>query len=236
MTTMMRSSVPQGAGSPWAPAVVGIYDDFITASISTTADAATWLLAGTSATAVLADSSRATDAKAGPGILTLTSNTTNQASLQLNGEPFRLVRGKRLWCGCRLALNDVDATQLWFGLSTVDSALLASAPNDYVGFLNTAATNVINTSSAKNGSATTTDSTKTWSTTDSTYRVLTFEWDGTRGLTYFVNGERVHQSVAKLQENNQNIPDDEDLTLGLEILGAAGESASIDYIYAFTER
>ena len=39
------------------------------------------------------------------------------------------------------------------------------------------------------------------------------EWDGSKRLTYFVNNVKVHQSVAQLQVNNENIPDDEDLTL-----------------------
>jgi len=236
MTTMIRSHVPPGAGAPFTPSVVGIYDDFITGSISGTVDAARWLLTGTSATAVIKNSARATDLKAGPGVLTLSSNTTNQASLQLNGEPFRLVTGKRLWAGCRLALNDVDATQLWFGLSLEDVTLLAGQPSDYVGFLNTAATNVINAGSAKNSSATLTDTGKTWGTTDATFRVLTLEWNGQNRLTYFVNGEQVHQSIVSNIENTNNLPNDEDMTLGVEILGAAGESAEIDYIYCFMER
>ena len=236
MTTMMRSHVPPGAGSPFTPSAVGIYDDFITGSISTTADAATYSLSGTSATAVIANSSRATDATAGPGILTLTSNSTNQASLQLNGEPFRLVRGKRLWCGCRLALNTVASTQLWFGLSVEDTAFLAGVPSDYVGFLNTDADKRIHAASSKNSTTTSTDTNKDWSITDATFRTLTMEWDGRSRFTYFVNGARVHQSVAQLQMNNENIPDDEDLTLGVEILGAAGRSAEIDYLYCMMER
>ncbi len=223
-------------GHPYVPSVAGVFDDFITASISGTADSARWLLTGTSATAVIANSSRATDATAGPGILTLASNTTNQASLQANGEPFRLIRGKRLWAGCRLALNDVDMTQLWFGLSLEDTTMLAGAPSDYVGFRNTDADNKIHAASAKNSSATTNDTTKTWSTTDATYRILTLEWDGQRRFAYFVDGIKVHESLVQLQENNDNVPDDEDLTLGVEILGAAGESAEIDYLYAVMER
>ena len=235
MTTMIRSHVPPGAGASFAPAVVGLYDDFVTTSISGTADAAQWRLTGTAATATLKDSARASDLKAGPGVLTLATVDTAQASLQLNGESFRLMQGKRLWAGIRLALLDIDATQLWFGLSLSDTTLLAGQPSDFVGFLNVAADNRIKVSSAKASSATLTDTGKIWDV-DGAIRLLTFEWNGHTRLTYFVDGVQVHQSIVSNTENNNNLPNAQDLTLGVEILGAATESVEIDYIYCFMER
>ncbi len=235
MTTIVPTHIPT-AGAPYVPALAGFFDDFMTAGVSGTADAARWLLTGASATAVIKNSSRATDLLAGPGVLTLSSDTTNPASLQLNGEPYRLTPGKRLWGGCRLALNSVASTQLWMGLSLEDATILAGAPSDYLGFRNVDADNKIHAASAKNSSATTNDTGKTWGTTDSVFKNLTFEYDGKNRVTYFVDGDRVHQSLVQLQENNDNIPDDEDLTFGIEILGSAGKSVEVDFAYCLIQR
>ncbi len=148
MSIPLRVNPPTGVGQPWLPSLYGVWDDFVYINQSGTADISTWRKVGTSSTVVLANNQRASNAKAGPGVVILASDTTNQAALGLNGESFRLVRGKKLWCGIRAALQDISATQFFFGLSLDDQSFLAGQPSDYMGFFNVDADKKINVTPA----------------------------------------------------------------------------------------
>lgn len=89
------------------------------------ADVSKWVLTGTSAAVTYADSftpSDKTAAQAGLGVLNLTSNTTNQANLTMNGEPFSVGTGKSVFIQARIAVDDISAdSDIFLGLHTNDT-------------------------------------------------------------------------------------------------------------------
>lgn len=95
--------------------IVRIFDHFIgDKSRSATADAGTYILNGTGATAVFINSGTASDqataAQRANGALLLSGATTGwEANLTLNGEPFTLATGKSLFFCARFAVTNIDS-------------------------------------------------------------------------------------------------------------------------------
>lgn len=180
---------------------------------STSADIAPFLMSGTSAGLVISDSLT-------EGVATATSNSTNQLTLQGNGEPFKLATGNVIAFEANVALTDADGMSFFVGLAITDTAPWSTNLTDYVGFFTTNGT--INIGCGKNcdnvpGSGTTgeTDQAATSSTTafaDATYARLQFYCYDTTLVRFYVNG-----SFAGLIRSN--IPDDEDLTVTLGFVG-----------------
>lgn len=94
------------------------------------ADQTTYLLTGTSSAAAYVDSLAGPEgtaaAAAASGILKVTTNTTNQANLTMNGEPFRLDANKNLFFRIRAAVDVVSASKkMAFGLGITDTTFNA---------------------------------------------------------------------------------------------------------------
>ena len=94
------------------------------------ADQTTYLLTGTNSAAAYVDSLAGPEgtaaAAAASGILKVTTNTTNQANLTMNGEPFRLDANKNLFFRIRAAVDVVSASKkMAFGLGITDTTFNA---------------------------------------------------------------------------------------------------------------
>lgn len=220
--------------------VIHFHEDFITGSaedghkFSETADKADWLLTVIDGEPDEGEVCNVTDDAPG-GWLTLTTNdaANDACQLQLNGEPFKLAVGKPLWFECKVILADIDATDFFIGLAITDTTILAGVTHR-VGFENDHDGNIdflTEQDNTENSADTTVDiADGTIATESTTAKTLAFYWDGVDTLTPYVDGT----AYTAMTDNGTTIlvPDDEALTPTIAILavGAAAESAYIDYI------
>jgi len=204
-----------------------VFDDFLKADISETADLALW-------NATLVDGGSddgevlgVADGSVG-GWLTCTTNDADNDlnNLQVNGEAFQFASGKPLYFETKLYVNDIDTQDLFVGLSITDATIIAGG-TDMVGFRipdGTAAQNFV-CLTEKDSSETTTDSNVAITAALATAKKLAFFFDGNGTVTFYIDDEQV--AVHTL-----TIPDDEALTPSLEIrnASAAASTLSVDYV------
>jgi hypothetical protein len=197
--------------------VIEFYDEFTgVTSFSATDDAATYDLIGTSAAGVYSDS------LAG-GVLVVTSNTTNNAQLSMNGEPWSMAAEKSLFFRARVATDDIGASNdLFVGLSISDASYWSTLPTDYIGF--EVVDGALSFVSVKDG-ATGRVSTSTGVTlVNNTFVDIAFHYDGEGNLRVWVNNTAITLTPG------HEIPDDERLTFMADILGNAARSILLDRV------
>ena len=215
---------PEGLANP--PVV--FFEDFLQGpEPSSTADAASFLMSGTSAATAFANDER-------NGVITAVSNSTNPLSLQGNGEPFRLTSSNSIYFETRINLTDHDGMSWFAGLAITDTSVWSGALTDYVGFFGANEVN-INYGTGKDndavpGSGTTgeTDADSGKDAADDTWMILSFRTVGTSQVRFFVDGTFVGSSSS-------NLPDNEDLTATIDFLGS-GETVDIDYVLVVGDR
>lgn len=122
-------TVTAHAGQLWdffqeAGKIVRYHDEFMgTTTRSATADAATFVLTGTGATATFEDaltaSDNATANQRGYGVLKASGATTGwKACMTMNGEPFTMATGKSIFLRARFAVAAIAAdSRAWLGLA-----------------------------------------------------------------------------------------------------------------------
>lgn len=212
------------------------FDHFNGASgggVSTTADAAKFLLSGTSAAGAFADDwgPEKVAAQSGSGVLALTTNTTNQANLTLNGEPFRLDAGKSLFMRARFANSSISATTDTFvGVGATDTTQIAGA-NDYIGFRVANATLTVR--AQKGGSGEVSIATGTSLVANEFVDVAILVRNraaavGKKEITIWVNGTIV-STYTNNDTDRAEIPDDQSLTFIAETVGSAARTLYLDY-------
>jgi hypothetical protein len=204
-------------------------------------DLASWRVAETNAAVVGLEA----DAQFGALKCATAGADGDTVVLQLLGESFRYVVGKRLWCFIRVNLTDVDDQAAIFGLfplsadAAIDTYAEAVALDDGIFFKKAEAATEFDFDTRKDDVQTDTPLC-TGTFTDSAYRIIGFTvdlagnvhaWDGTTldDLT----------EVATVNVNSTSLPDDEDLTLtfGFENgTGADAEDLTVDWVFIAQER
>jgi hypothetical protein len=167
----------------------------------------------------------------------LKMETTDKAgdhlNMQLNGESFQIQSGKELWFNCRVAVEDVSEDDMFVGLATADTDIIASLPNDCVGFMMDA-DGSIDYHCSQDGTDTTDDTDVDME--DGTYVTLAFYWDGVDTITFAVNGT----TVATVTDNGTTvvIPDDEALSpiIAVETDDTGKDYLLCDYVGCWVER
>ena len=148
-----------------------------------------------------------------------TDNADNDGgSYQLLGEDFVFDADHEIYCALQCTINDVDQTDLLFGLCITDTALLA-AMTDGVYFRSVDGSTDIDIFAEKNSTETAGGSVGTL--VDATAIYLEFYWDG-NGLEAFINGSSIYNAVPA------NIPDDEALRLSIEFLTGEAIANTLD--------
>lgn len=213
-------------GDPIATDVL-FEEDFLKGPVaSSTDDAATFDLVGTSATLALADDEL-------NGVGTLTSNSTNQAFLVQNGEPYKLEAGKLQIFETRVNLTDADGMSFFAGLCITNANPFSGSLTDYVGFFTTNGSIMVGCGKDNNnvpGSGTSgeTDVDSGVDFADDTWVTLQAAIHGTDYVNFYVDGA----FVAKIATN---LPDNENLTVEIGAVGSA-EVVDIDYAKVIAPR
>jgi len=201
---------------------VRFVDDFLTADVSESADAATW-----KADIVDGDNDNGevlavTDDAPG-GVLTCTTNdkANDTNNLQLNGESFQLQDDKPLWFEARWKVDDVDKVNVYVGLAITDTDAYGGVSdgiafrNDHDGDLDY----VVEKDSTETADDTGVD------LEDDTWVTTALFWDGSSSVHVYVDGSLI-ASVAT------NVPDDEALTptLCVETTEGSAHTLYVDYV------
>jgi len=141
------------------------------------------------------------------GTITTDNAENDGGSYQLQGAIFELTSDQDVYVGCELQINDVDQTDLFFGLAVTDTALLGGVA-DGVYFESVDGSAAISTVTEKSASETQNDSQGTL--VDATDIILEFYFDGT-SVYFFIDG-------VEVEIHTLTIPDDVSLRLSIEFL------------------
>jgi hypothetical protein len=153
------------------------------------------------------------------GTITCAANENDGGSYQLLGENIELTSDQDVYVGAKLKINDVDQTDLFFGLAVTDTALLGGVA-DAVYFESVDGSASISTVTEKDSTETQNDSAGTLA--DDTDILLEFYFDGSSSSVYFfIDGSLVNTHTA-------NIPDDEALRLTIEFLTGEATANTCD--------
>ena len=153
------------------------------------------------------------------GTITCAANEDDGGSYQLLGENIELTSDQDVYVGAKLKINDVDQTDLFFGLAVTDTALLGGVA-DAVYFESVDGSASISTVTEKDSTETQNDSAGTLA--DDTDILLEFYFDGSSSSVYFfIDGSLVNTHTA-------NIPDDEALRLTIEFLTGEATANTCD--------
>jgi len=216
-----------------ATKILRFFDHFASGGASATADATRYALAGTSAAAAYSDDfgPEKTGAQSGNGVLAITTNTTNQANLALNGEPFRLDAGKSVLLRARFAVSSISATtDAFVGLGATDTTQIAGA-SDYIGFRLANAALTVRAQKGGSGEATLALSTNMVAAEFMEVAILVRNRAAAtakKEITMWVNGTQI--SYTNSDTDRAEIPDDQSLTFIAEAVGSAARTLYLDYV------
>lgn len=141
------------------------------------------------------------------GTITTDNADNDGGSYQLFGENLQCSSDNELYLGCEFQINDVDATDLFFGAAITDTALLGGV-TDAIYIESVDGSDSVSVVSEKDSTETQTDSAGTL--VDATDQIWEIYWDGTSAY-YFIDGSEVAIHTT-------NIPDNEALRLSIEFL------------------
>jgi hypothetical protein len=208
------------AGPPPLPVGSWYVDDFTTGIISD------WTLT------TVEGAGSATEVTSGPaGILTLTNGTALNDSdqIQLTTAIHNLTAAKDLYYETRVKISDADKTASLYGLTVVDTSVIASAPTDGVYFqTGNASANLLATTRA---SSTGTGVDTGVDVVDATFITLGFLFSGTT-VYFYVNGTQTTTSTANIPAAGAALVP----TFAVRNGEAAAKSLAIDYYKIFQER
>jgi hypothetical protein len=140
--------------------------------------------------------------------ITCAANENDGLSMQLGGGFAEFTGDQHIYCGMEFAGNDVDQTDIFFGVALLDTALLGGVTDGvYFESLDGAAT--LTGQLEKDSTETTTATLATLA--DDTYVFPEFYWDGSK-LRFFVDGG------SETVPATTNLPDDEAMLPSIEVL------------------
>ena len=153
--------------------------------------------------------------------ITTDSNDNDGVSAQLIGENFELTSGQAfVYCGIQFDINDADQTDILFGLSRTDTAMLTALTDGvYMESLDASAS--VSTVTEKGSSETQTDSVGT--ILDATTHFMEFYFDGVTQQVYFY-----FDGVQTGTIHSTNLPDTEALRFSLEFLTGETTANTLD--------
>lgn len=153
-----------------------------------------------------------TDRAGGALLITTAANENDGVNLQLGqaaGESIKLDASYPLYCGIKLAINDVDQTDLFFGVGVTDTDW-SGGITDGIFFRSIDGSAVVNFITEKNS----VESSSAMATmVDAAFIVLEFYFDGS-DVSAYVDGTL----MATQSADAATFPDDEELRLTLEFL------------------
>ena len=153
-----------------------------------------------------------TDRAGGALLITAAGNENDGINLQLGqtaGESVKLDDSEPLYCGIRLAINDVDQTDVFFGVGVTDTDW-SGGLTDGLYFRSEDESAVISLVAEKNSVESTI---AVHTLVDDTYVTLEFYYDGTT-VSAYVNGT-LKGSIA---DSSTSFPNDTEMRLTLEFL------------------
>jgi hypothetical protein len=183
--------------------VVTYHEDFVNfPTDDTTGDPTAW-----TTTVVEAGSGNttfvSTDASGGKALITCAANEDDGGNYQLNGESFETTSDQDLYFGTKLAINDVDQTDLFIGLAVTDTTLLGGVANG-IYFESVDGSASISTVTESGSSETQNDSAGTL--VDGTEIELEFYYDGTAGnVEFYINGSLVNTHTANIPSTEMRV-------------------------------
>lgn len=202
------------------------YDDFHQRPDSSeTTDTAAWDITLIDGAPDNAETHNVADNAAG-GIWEIVSNDADNDvnNLQHNGEAWKLATDKALWFEARVNIEDADTADWFVGLCITNPTIMAGT-TDRIGFEVPAgdSAQLINFVTEKGSTQTSTSTAVT--AEDNTYVKLGFWFDGAGTVYFYANGVEVGSHTT-------NIPDDQDLTISLEVRAATAtvQTFRVDYI------
>lgn len=163
------------------------------------------------------------------GVARIHNNDNSTFHVRTHSRPFSLRYGKRLWFGARINLRDFDAQDWFIGMTITDSTVIASIPDDIVGFICTESDGTIDALTRSGGTSTRTEQVDNAFTADDQWRELKVIWNGNGRLTYYIEGKPV-------QLHSSNIPTDTLMHFAMEVRGVAAENMDVDFVYCYQER
>lgn len=168
-----------------------------------------------------------TDANGGVLLITNDAADDDNDFLQLSGETFKFIAGKKLWFKTRFKVSDATQSDILIGLQIRDTTPMAVTDSVYFSKTDGLTDLYIR---AQKDSSTTFASIAT--IVSNTYITVAFYYNGVDGIQYYVND--VHGGTLA----TTNLPDDEELTVsfGIQNGEAVAKTMSIDYIFVSTER
>lgn len=169
----------------------------------------------------------AADEVGGALLITNSAADNDVAQLQSTEEFLKLSAGKRLWFACRFKVNDATESDLYLGLATTDTSIIAGT-TDSVGFRKADGAATLVSLTEDN----TTETTNTAATlANDTYVKAAFYWDGVSQVKFFINDALTATHTTNIEKTNKLA-----LTITLQNGEAVAKTMTIDYIYAAMER
>jgi len=169
------------------------------------------------------------------GVIVISNAAGNldRDELVYGSESWLLEPDYPLYAEIRCKISDPDAASFWFGLVT--GTVWFTNPNDYMVFYIDNADDDIHFATAKDGTATTVDTTEDLG--DFTWIRLGFHYDGVDTVHWFVLRDSDEYCLATGSWTT-NIPDDEEMRIGFGIRNdeAVIKALYVDYIKVAQKR
>lgn len=163
------------------------------------------------------------------GVLVATSDTSDGDGIQMQqSEVFKPADAKEIWFAAKIKVADADQTDVFVGLTTTDTSILASNPDNMIGFIlaDEAADlkYIVRASGTGDAVDTGTD------LVDATYVTVGFKVTGTSKVDMYVDDVFVASVTS-------NIPTTE-LALSVAMLTgeAAANTLSVDFVSCYQSR
>lgn len=236
-TQFIRTPSSMVAGDSLMQGITGFSDDFYAASSWQANEQRTlWYDVGAAGNRTTSPSTDGIELTANGVIGVDTSGSGIEYGIRTHGNTLRLVRGKKLWFGARIALEDYDGQDFFIGLApgaNSNNSIIDDLPNSYFGFLNedqTAHQEIDIASASASTSATTRTTTTAKFSANEAWLVLTMEYDGKERLSYYADKLLVGSITS-------NLPYGVGMSVFMTTLAsAAARFIYADYIYCFMER
>lgn len=197
------------------------FNDFL---VSQNYNAADWVVTETQAGATQAI---AADVLNGALALVNSAADDDVNQIQSAEQAWRLTLGKRVWFECKLNVSDATQSDIFVGLATTDTSIIAGT-TDSVGFRKLGGSAVVS-SITEDATVETTNTAATM--VSATDIVLGFYWDGKNNVKFYVNRSSVSEHTTNIEQTNQLA-----LTVTLQNGEAVAKTLNVDYLYIAQER
>lgn len=217
-------------GKPYNHAAGKVWDFVERPGISSTADSAEWHLTVVDGGADSAEvTTIADDEPNGALVLTTNDASADSLNLQLNGEPYKLVDGRRIIYEAKIKVSDADQVTWFVGLAIGDTTDALGGVTDSLGFRQESADGQIDALAEKDSTETSEHTGEDLS--DDAYRVVRFEVDGVDKVEFYVDGVRKKKFTT-------NLPDDEAMApiFQIQTEEAAANSLFVEYMLCLQDR